>query len=438
LWLLLGLGFALNLGLLYLYYTPAPKRLQGDEHYYTGVATAIASGQPVDWSPLWPPFYGQLMGHLFALVGVHPIAMQAVQIVAWLAAGIMIHRTALALASDRLAANVTAGLFLLSPELMAFSHFFWSEMMHLVFMVAAFWLMACHPRNLVAVVASGVLVGLALLTKLLLFPIACLVPVAFALCTTIPWRMKLGRALLIGVAIAVTIAPTMIENHARYGKLMIADSSALGLWLGLNPSSDHPREVEQFMASGPDMATRNAIYHDKVLQQIRRQGVLATLRAQLSRQYFLLFQYETWFTLSLPGSVGTMRGHYELDSPRLVLFLHVYAHLAHALLLAGMAIGLAALHPRRARWWNVLLAFLFFNLALYLFVNTNARYFVQMMPAAMLFAGVGVRALVDLARGRLATGDSPFALTRGRLVLATGLVVLVEFLAFRNLPTFGI
>jgi hypothetical protein len=374
LYALLAIGLVLDLALLYLYYTPAPKRLMGDEFYYVGIATSRTFGRPGDPSPLWPPLYGDLVTRVFGLFGPQRLPMQALQIVMWLASGVMLHRIARRLAPAPIVANVAAGLFLLSPELMAFTHFFWAEIVHIFFVVAAVWLMVCHARSLATAAASGVLLGLALLTKLLLLPIAPLVPVAFALGTSGTWRTRLARAGLLGAAIVVTIAPTMLANRARYGAFMIADSSALTLWLGLVPPPDHRHAVAEFMASGPDMPTRNAVYREKAWSYVLQTGVLETLRRQLARQYFLLFSHRTWLTIQLPDGE---RARYRFGPPALALLVRTAADAAHAILLAAMALGVAALRPRTGGWWTVALAFLVYNLALYLPVNTNARYFAQ-------------------------------------------------------------
>jgi hypothetical protein len=359
------------------------------------------------------------------------------QIAMWSAAGLMMGRIASKLAPNRAAACATAALFLLSPELMAFSHFFWGEMVHLVFVVTALWLAVCHARHLLAVAASGVLFGLALLTKLLLVPLAPLFPVCVAFCAVMPWRARLGRALLLGTMIGVTLAPTALTNRARYGVLMPADSSALALWLGLSPSQDHPRAVVEFFAAGPDMATRNAVYRRKIRTLIDQQGILGTLRRQLARQYFMLLHYETWFTRQLPGTPWVMRGRYHIGNA-IAAGLHLVAHLAHAILLFGAALGIVCLRPRAGGWWNALLLFLLYNVALFLVSNVNARYFVQMMPAAMLFAGVGLSWVAALTRGRALPPATSFAFTRPRLVAGVALAVLLEFLAFRDLPMLGL
>ena len=166
---------AVNLGLLVLYYVPAPKQLIGDEIYYFGLASAIAAGQPVQHDPLWPPLYGEVMGMLFAAVGLRILVVQLVQIGLWLATGYFLFRMTERLVGRTVVAYVALALYLFSPELMAFSHYLWPETLHLFLMMGGLWLVICHGDRWWAAVASGVLFGLALLTKsLLLFALPIL------------------------------------------------------------------------------------------------------------------------------------------------------------------------------------------------------------------------------------------------------------------------
>ena len=78
-----------HLGLLWLYYTPSPKLLFGDEDYYFRLAEQIAAGQPAVHHPFWPPLYAEALGKLFAIFGATLLSLQVVQISMWLLSGLL-------------------------------------------------------------------------------------------------------------------------------------------------------------------------------------------------------------------------------------------------------------------------------------------------------------------------------------------------------------
>jgi hypothetical protein len=307
-------------------------------------------------------------------------------------------------------------------------------------MVTATWLIVCHARSAVAAVAAGILMGCALLTKLLLYPLMWLLPAAYAGATMLPWRTRVVRAALFAVAMAFTIVPTMRANLERHGAFMIADSGTLNLWLGLHPGPNHSRLMREFLAAGPDMPARNAVYRERIRREVRQRGVWTIVRQQLSRQYFQLLHYESWFTRRLVRSraLPARRGQYQLRNTTLIAALHLQAHAMHALLLAAAAFGIAALRPRSAGWWNVVAGFLLYNLAVFLVANVNPRYFVQMMPAAMLLAGVGGAWLIALARGTTPPASRAFAYSPARFAGAIVLAVALEYVAFRDALILGL
>jgi hypothetical protein len=122
----------------------------------------------------------------------------------------------------------------------------------------------------------------------------------------------------------------------------------------------------------------------------------------------------------------------------LALALHLHAHVLHAVLLGCAGFGLAALRLRRAGWWTVPAGLLAYNAGVFLVVNANPRYAVQMMPAAVLFAGVGAAWLWARARGAPLPPSPAFAFTRRGLALGMAAALVLELVAFRELPALGL
>ena len=426
----------LNLGGLYLYYTPSPKRLVGDENYYYGLAESIAAGQDAQHNLLWPPLYAESMGALFSSFGTHRIYVQVSQIVMWLAGALLFYRVATSVFPSQVATITALLLFLFSPDLIAFSHYLWPEMVHLFFLVSGFWLVICHHQNRLAIVVGGVLFGFALLTKSLLLLFVPAVLVFFVICTPGSLRKRVLNVLLLGSMMLLTILPTVVSNLRTSRGFMVAGSSIFNTWVGLNDvelvdyiDDRAGREFADFQQSGDDIKARNSIYRDRIWLRLRQQGVLNTLVRQLSRQYFRLFDHETYFTTQLPGMP---RHAYTFDAPRLTSFLHLWSNGLHALVLATSVMGMCFIAWRPIGWAHCFLLFIVYNLGLFLFLHVKTRYVVQFMPMMMFFSGITAHWISLLVRPRSDSAPLGFVVNKPRIILGAVLALAVEFLAFRS------
>ena len=425
-----------NLGFLYLYYTPIPKRLVQDENYYFELAESIATGQDAEHNPLWPPLYAEFMGMLFSAFGTHRIWVQIPQILMWLTGALLFYRIAGYLFPSRIAARTVLLLFLFSPDLIAFSHFLWPEMVHLFLLIAGLWLIICRHRSRFAVVSSGVLFGLALLTKSLLLFFIPVILAFFAVCTSGSRKSRLVNVCLLASVILLTVLPTMVSNLQTSGKFMIANSSIFNTWVGLNDQAlvDYSndiagREFSEFQRSGADITERNSVYRDKIGLKLQQQGVVNTLIKQLSRQYFRLFDHETYFTTQLPGMP---RQAYSANATLLTGLLHLCSNVLYGLILGTAAMGMCFINWRPMRWVHCLLLFVVYNLGLFLFLHVKTRYVIQFLPMMTFFSGVAVHWISRLVRNKPDLSSPLLVVSRPRIILGFVLAAFVEFLAFRS------
>jgi hypothetical protein len=421
-------ALALNGALLWLYYTPEPKFLIGDELRY---GRLIAFGSPAD-RLIWPPLYPSFVGMASSLFGPYRISVQGIQIVLWLATAAMLWRIGEAVLRWKRARIALLGFALFFPELMAFSHYLWPETLHLFFFVAALYLFVNHADFPLTPPACGLLLGLALLTKLVLLPFVPVLLLFYYLgCDAVPAR-KLARISLCALVLLATIGPTVAGNVRRTGQWVIADSSVFNLWVGINDrercdycSPTTGLELRRYVASAPSPAERRTIYLDMIRTKVAEQGLLGTLARQLSVQYFRLFDKETFFASQLPGGP---RHTYRFDLPFLARSLRACAFTAHALLLVTAAVGLCCLRWRRLGWLHCFALFIVYNLVLFLGLHVTTRYTLQFFPLMMPFASVTVCWLLLPRAERSAFGDEHFVYDGPRL--ATGLVVAALLLAF--------
>jgi len=384
----------LNLSLLWLHHNPSEKELLGDENYNFAVARALAAGEPLCPDPAWPPLYVESLAGIFSLFGPGRGLIQAVQIAMWFLAAFFFHRICVRLLPWRGAALAGLGLFLFTPELIAFSHYLWPEIAHLFFFMTLLWLLVCHGRRVGAVVAAGVALGLALLTKLLLLPFAPLLILFVVFKSGGGWANRILRGSVFGLAAFVVVLPTMLSNLDRHERFMIADSSVINLWVGLNDVSpvDYEgditeREYWRFRRSAKTITGQNELYLEKITRLVADRGLAATVGGQIAKQYFRLFDCRTFFTTQLPGGP---RQAYGFESLPLASALRIWSFAMHGLLVAAFGLGACFIGRRSEGWVHCILLFVVYNVALFLFLHTKTRYLVQIVPMMALIAGVSI------------------------------------------------
>ena len=394
-----AVGILVNLALLALFHWPARKALVGDERFYVPRMRAYAAGDPVAWDPLWPPFYIDAMGSFARLAGGwHPALVQGTQLVLFLAAAWLFWRIARRLLPGGPGALVALGFFLLMPDLAAYTGFLLAEVLHLFLAVCAFWLVLLHGERLAACAGAGVLLGLALATKLLLLPFLPVILLATA------WRHRgtiARRALaaaVLGAALGLTVLPFMVRNQRLHGVFTIGDSSVLNRLITLRDRAPRDwqgratirRTLDEFLASAPTFEERNAIARAQIARELQVRGTVRTYLELAPKQYLRLLHHDTHFTTQLPG--GPRKG-FALRSRTVGSAIRWWAHAAYAALLVLACVGAASVRWRRPGGLHVAALFVIYNLAAFLLLITQTRYMVAIYPALMLFAGLGVHAL---------------------------------------------
>jgi 4-amino-4-deoxy-L-arabinose transferase-like glycosyltransferase len=390
----LGIAVVLlvHLTLLWLYYQPSAKVLAGDEDAYLQAATRLLDGQPSGLDLLWPPLYPAFLALLLALGGGSLLVVQAVQTLMLVAVALLLRDLWIRFEGRGPAADVLALALLAYPPLAAFAHYLWPEVLHLTLFVAALWILASRRRQAPWLAALGLVLGLALLTKSLLGPF--LPVLLLPLFLEDGWRARIRRAALVVAVLAATIAPALIANHARHGVWVIADSSRFNLWVGLNDRGrrnlDAPfviREYALYQKSAEDHRERNRLLDAKIRALVRERGWPRVLGDQLSRQYFRLFDKDSFLTDQLPGGAFTERRRGYLGASRpLAAAVRWTSYGIYALILVGAAFGLALTSPRSRPWAWTVLAFLAYNLAIFLLLHVKTRYRVQFLPFLVVYA----------------------------------------------------
>lgn len=409
---------------------PGTRTLSGDEKRYVEVATAWAAGEPAELDPLWPPGYPAIVALILRCGGSLSWVM-GLQILALLVAAVALGRIALATgASDQVAA-FAAALLVLDPEVAAFARLYRPEALHLALLLVALLLAirstgtqegGADPRRLVLL---GTVLGVAVALKSLLLPLVPLLILAVMLAPGAPstspalalsrvprWRLRLARGLFVALPIVAVLAPVAVWQHAKSGSWSAGGSARFNLWVGLTDRSPRSlaedrtwEEYLRYRASGATFAERQRALGDRLRDLVGERGLPALVLGQWPRQYFRLFDRESYFTAALPprGSRFLAGEGYRAAPDWLARLLGAGEVGLYCALLITAPFGLVRLVRTRrpgAGWISALLAY---QLALFWFVHVKSRYRLTILPLLML----GTLWTIESWRRRGRAGEAP-------------------------------
>lgn len=408
-----------------------PPPLLGDEVAYWNVGIATAAGSPPPPTFVWPPLYSWLVGLSAFLFGPARLPVQLLQSVLFVGAGLLLRSLLLRAPLPPRAADLGLLLFLLDLEAAAFCQFFWPEVPFVFLVLLGAWLLLRPgtPGGGLTFLA-GVAFGAALLTKALL---SIFVPVLLAAAALgerdVPPRRRLSQAALFAAGLALLPLPVAAWNGVRHGAFTVSSSGVFNLWVGLNdPASTRDynsvpaAEMPDYLASGRVPAERNALLLPRIRSLVSGQGLLATLEAQLHKQYFRLFNRSSYFTDRLPGG-PLAPPHAPSSRGTRLLLLAAYGTYAGVLVLAALGLALG-LRRELLRAWALPYVLVAGQLGLFLFVHVKTRYRMGILPAMVAFGALAVARLPGELRG---------ARPGWRVLAGLALAALALFLAFHDL-----
>lgn len=409
-----------------------PRVLWGDEEAYLKSAMDVLKGDPSWWlAPLWPPLYPRFLAGVLAISDHSPLGITVVQTLLLFAAAVIFGDLVLRWTGSRLAGSASFLMMTCFPSLAAYGQFLWPEVLHLVLVSVALWILTVRRESLPWLVVAGVSIGLALLTKSLLGPfVPVLLGAAFI------GDRGPRRGLRVGVcvaAIVVTIGPVIGMQWRRIGVPVIADSSAFNIWVGLNDRGLKSFE-DQFVAKAyreyssweGTFAERNDRARRLSRELIRERGLGTVLKAQFRRQYVRLFDKDCYLTEQLPGGIAVQQGSgFTALGPRMSDGIRFVSYGTYALLLMTAPLGFLVWPFAQKRWPRVLLLFLFYNLALFLVLHVKSRYRIQLLPVFFLGSSAAVAWFESGFKGRISLPE-----VKGPILLAGALSLLLLWLAF--------
>lgn len=385
------LALLVNASIFWISHQPSPRPLFGDETMYEMVGRKLAQGQRWWPNPIWPPLLFTFFAGVFEAGGGR-MAIQGIQLSLLFGAALILADLTRHLTGSRFAGSVAGYLMVSYPPLVAFAGFLWPEILHLFFLIASWWLLV-RRRHPVARAFAGVLLGLTILSRYLLWPF--LPGLLLPLFSEGTWRRRLVSIGSVALGFSLVVGAFIYRGRPNPLRPWITSSPIFNMWVGLNERSRRNfvdpvvgEAYKSYRASSRSIADRDLILLTKILDKVRDEGVPALLARQLGRQYFRLFDKDSFFTDMLPGGeIAALGGGYVRPPPALATGLRWTSYVSYSLILLGAVVGLTVCPHAGRRWLQTLVLFLLYNLGIFLIVHVKTRYRVPMLPVLFLYTG---------------------------------------------------
>jgi len=402
------LGVALLLRLLALVHGHAVPTPHGDEGYYVGQAVAIAAGEGFPGS-FRPPLYSMFLGSIFAVVGQKLLIVRLAQIFLSLISVALCY----AMARDRFGlrgAFVTGIACAVSPGLIHFSHFLWSETLFitlfLLFLRAA---QLFHAAPAVRqLVVAGLALGLAALTREIVVFYSGVVILGLLLRDF--WRPGLRHALIFCVCFLLPIVPWVVRNS-------LEQQAPVGLstcrWFPIAVGNLRAEDERFGTETRTEFLSRWRGMDDELEKEtISREAALASIERQ--QPGWLPHKFTMNLKRLFSPKVSELRfielGLYPRTMAGWARRGYVLAGVTGLLLLAipGLA-GMWLARGDPLKW--LALVMVLYSIAIYTLANATPRFLIPLLPLFYLFLAPWFEEkLLAIDRRRLAAAGVTFAL----------------------------
>ena len=432
LWLVLLATAVLHL--VFEFAQPTPELFGDEKHYLEYARNDVQSG---DRSLLpgsyrfseRPEFYSRFVAQFVSgATSIRDVTTRVAlaQIVLMLGLVTMIYYQARVLGQSEMASLISAGALVVFPWFAFHIHSLWPEIPHAFFfaVVVLTALLYTQTGRPILLVVSGLSGGMAMLTKGVLPALLPVLLVAFSASSL--WRRRrdplnaaaIGRALLAPVIFAaslfIVVGPQLVHNKGEVGEALLSSNRWWNLEIGLSASvdsadSDVYSEDYLWLAKdrlfevykGYPEREREERARERSLAYLSKSSPISIVSRQISKFVDLwisapdlILQRQATFDQALG-----VRGRWGDSAPTWIAVLREFARWFWRLLLPMGLLGLVIQARRNPGGVLVLLLALTFLLAT-LAVPLKVRLLLPIAPLLVL----GLGALFDLARGRLARG----------------------------------
>ena len=429
--ILLILGLILRLFFLF-QMNETGLQIEDELHYFT-LASSIFEGWGFAWGPddptsIRPPFYPAFAALIWWLIGEKSVfAVQITQIGVSLLNVALLYFLGRRIFSHRVAI-LAAAMFCFYPSMVAFNFFFLTEVLFAFWLtLLAFGVVVLFQTEKISVaIGTGVTLGLAALTRSILWPFPLLLcPFLFlTLRGDRGTRVKLVGCLLMGYLIMV--APWAVRNTELQGVLTIITSQGgITLLMGnyehtpLNRAWDPDSAIgeqsifEQLREEYPEAENWTEGRKEKWANKTALEFIMEHPQLTVQRS---IIKFASFWGLERTIIAGFHREFYH-PPPWFAALITCVVPLAYGvvMILACWGIFLALPDDKRVHW--LILLIIFFISGLHSMVFGHSRYHLPLMPFVILYAA---SAFIHRSWDKLRDG---FLCAAGPVLAFTGLLL---------------
>lgn len=369
-----------------------------DETAYLRMAREILADGDFRARWLWPPGQPYFMAGVFLVVGENLVVVKAVQVVLSTLSVYLVF-----LITQRVFRNVTTGLLAAGtaavyPNLVAFSHYLWSETLF-IFLLLCFihsLLLFSTSHRYRFLVASGILFSMGCLTRPVLLP--CIVIAVLYLWSRLRAnpRVLATTTVIFAVTVVAALTPWVVRNHRVHGGWMVIAPTGHHLWRGnsgiLRPNPEEDAfSREKYEDYGASPLERDRYAFGKAVELIRagqpfwilKKSALYLRTWRIDRS-FVFRHLRLGFYGEIPQSV---------ESVLAACIRYVYLAM-----MIGAILGLVWTPYRTEKWFLVGLLLLF-SAVYVVSISRNVRLRLPLEALLVMFSAEGYMLLGGLFRG---------------------------------------
>lgn len=413
---ILLIGVAVRLVLWY-GFRAEPMHIE-DEQDYNTLATNLVEHGEFTFTPggtatsLRPPLYPAVVAAVYGVAGVGNLAaVRLIQVILSLLTVLVAYGLGRAVASPRTALWL-AGLVCFYPSLLVYNNLLLSEVLFTLLLTASCLLivLSLQRRSVGLAAAAGVTLGLAALTR----SVVWLAPPFLAVFLLIAWSGGWGRRLAAAVAVlaafAATVAPWAVRNTRLHETFIAIDvmggrnfmmgnyryTPMYRSWDAVSLKGEQFWAYEVCSTYPPEMRQTQGQLDKLALAQglkfVRENPGLTVQRT--------IVKFFDFWGLERELIAGADRGHFGQASKLVLvgLTLAVAGTYAAAIFLAAFGLLLAPPADRRAHW--LMLCVIAFVCGLHAVVFGHSRYHLPLMPLILVCTASALTHLPAIWRQR--------------------------------------
>ena len=233
-----------------------PIRIADERHYHL-LATSLVEGRGFSFesgpTSLRPPLYPAFVAALWTMSGTHSLqVVRAAQIALSVATVWLVFWTTRRLYDER-AALYAAAITMFYPALIAANYSLLTETLFtfLVVVVMALTVAVLQRPSLWRAAALGACVGLAALTRSVLWPFPVVLAAALVWLTSGPVRLRVGTALAVLLGAVIVLAPWSVRNTRLQRVPIVVDTmGGMNLRMGNYEHTPHDRVWDAVSMTG--------------------------------------------------------------------------------------------------------------------------------------------------------------------------------------------